>query len=120
MKLEEMYDEIAQDETIEREKAEFDRALANFLNSAKDLGLSKQKVMMIVNQMMGRWTGLGEALGQRTPTDAAQIAKALVLIARDKIPDPKMQLGAALQMADNLHKRIRSAIEEYEKESTWM
>ena len=119
MKLTEVYDEIAQDATIDREKHEFDRSLVKFLQSAKELGLSRERVMAIINDMMAR-TGLDEAFGEQRSVDAQQIAKALVMVARDQFPDPKFQVNAAKQMADNLNKRIKAAIEEFDKASTWI
>ena len=63
---------------------------------------------------------ISEAFGETQPVDAQKIAKALLITARQQVSDNRFPVDMAKQMADVLNKRIKQAIDEYDKESTWM
>jgi len=102
-----------------KELTGFSDELRALVNSARRQGLSDNDIASELEDVLSS-AQLGEAYGEAEPVDARKLAKALVQVARQNIPEVRMQLGAALQMADNLNRRVKEAIKQIDQETTWV
>lgn len=115
MKLHTLYNKHEQHARREVQQ-EFARRVRDLIRAAHREGLDDDTIAAELQSIVDM-TQLGEALESK-PVDASRIARALVQIARGR--GEINSADFAKKLADTLHKRVLTAIDAYENESTWV